>query len=277
MLVLHGGGRNGKGTMIETMRDVVGSDYAAIAPTEMLLTSREGGIPNDLARLRGVRLVTASETAEGRRLDESKVKALTGGDSVTARFMRGEWFDFRPVFTIWLSTNHRPAIRGTDDGIWSRLRLIPFNVRFYRPDEPHPPDLPADRIADLDLPKKLLAEGSGILRWMVEGATEWRRRGSLDTPAIVRAATEKYRASEDLLGEFIAERCVIEDNAEIPSKDLYAAYVAWSNDTKPMSESTFGKRITELGIDSALLGSGRNRYRARIGIRLRTEFDDVQD
>ena len=279
LMILYGGGRNGKGKFTETIRDVIGPDYAMSAPTDLLLAKREGGIPNDLARLRGVRLVSTSESGEGRRLDEAKVKAMTGADTLTARFMRGEWFDFRPVFTVWFATNSRPAIRGTDDGIWSRLRLVPFNVRFYLPDEPMPEGLPEERIADLNLSAKLTAEGSGILNWLVAGALEWQRRGTLDTPATVRDATEAYRESEDLFGTFLLERCTDDQDGHEAAGALYGAYVQWCDGSgeRPMSQIAMGKRLEERNYEKKMLGTGSNRYRAWVGLRLNPTTSTTDD
>ena len=138
-------------------------------PTDTLLARRFEQIPNDLAALRGKRFVSASEVNQGRRLDEAKIKDITGGDTITARFMRGEWFDYQPQFKLWLSTNHKPVIRGTDEGIWDRIRLAPFDVR-----------IPEDEI-DRRLGQKLREEAPGILAWMVDGCLQWQERG-LDPP-----------------------------------------------------------------------------------------------
>ena len=275
MLILHGGGRNGKGIFLETLRNVLGDDYARTAPVSMLLARDQEGIPNDLAGLKGTRLVMASEPNEGRRLDEGKIKALTGGDTMTARFMRGEFFDFRPGFTLWLSTNHRPVIRGTDEGIWSRLRLVPFGVRFYLPDEPMPEGLPDDCRADMKLADQLRKEYAGILTWMVKGCLNWQQLGSLGTPEKVRKATQAYREQEDVLGSFLRDCCALEPTASAAAKDLYQAYKDWTEASgeRQISQIVLGKRLQEKGLDSAILGSGRSRYRAWLGIRLQDHID----
>lgn len=270
ILVLHGMGRNGKSVLLESFRAVLGDDYVKTAPVSMLLAQKYDGIPNDLAALRGARVVIASEPNEGQRLDEGKIKSITGGDVITARFMRGEFFSFLPTFTVWLSTNHKPVIRGNDDGIWSRLRLIPFDVRFYLPDELPAAGIDEPRMADLQLKQKLREEAPGILAWMVRGCSYWQKKGSLDAPLSVRQATKDYRDSEDQLAAFFDERCAFEKHASAPAKDLYAAYCSWAeaNSERPISKTAFGKKLPYHGLDSAQLGSGSNKYRGWLGIRL---------
>jgi len=136
-------------------------DYARVTPNSTLLANRYGdGIPNDVAALKGARFVSASETDEGKRLAEAKIKALTGGDELPARFMRGEFFTFRPQFKLWLATNHKPEVRGTDHGIWDRIRMIPFAVRI------------ADGEVDRKLSQKLRQELPGVLAWAVRGCLD---------------------------------------------------------------------------------------------------------
>jgi putative DNA primase/helicase len=181
VLILHGGGRNGKSVFLQELRTTLGP-YAVRMPSETFLAKRQdGAIPNDIAQLRGARMAFGSETGEGRRLAEAKIKEMTGDESISARFMRGEWFDFRPAFTPWLATNHRPVIKGSDAAIWDRIRLVPFNVRFRLPDEPDS----GLAVADLALAEKLDAERQGILAWIVRGAVDWYRDG-LGAPDDVR-------------------------------------------------------------------------------------------
>ena len=156
MFIHHGPGANGKSTFQETVSAALG-DYAMRTPTETLLVKRSGGVPNDVARLKGARFVTASETEEGRRLAESLVKDLTGQDTISARFMWAEWFDFKPTHALHLSTNHKPEIRGTDAAIWRRIRLIPWAVTIP----------PAEQ--DRKLAEKLRDELPGVLAWIVRG------------------------------------------------------------------------------------------------------------
>ncbi|HLI51013.1 MAG TPA: phage/plasmid primase, P4 family, partial [Thermomicrobiaceae bacterium] len=162
--IAWGAGSNGKSTLFDLLLDLLG-DYAMQTPTDTLMAKRQDAIPNDVARLRGARFVAAVETEDGRRLSEPLVKQLTGGDRVTARFMRAEWFEFSPTFKLWLATNHKPVIRGTDHAIWRRIRLIPFTVTIAEADQ------------DKELPAKLRAEMPGILRWAIDGCLSWQRDG----------------------------------------------------------------------------------------------------
>jgi phage/plasmid-associated DNA primase len=181
--------------------------------------------------------------------------------------MRGEWFDFRPTFTPWLATNHRPVIKGSDAAIWDRIRLVPFNVRFRLPDEPDD-GLP---VADLALSEKLDAERQGILAWLIHGAVDWYQN-SLGAPAEVWKATEGYRTDMDDLADFLAARCVIEPNAWIGSRTLYEAYKGWSEGSgeRPLSERLFSARVTERGFTKARKTAGVQFS----GLRLRAPIDD---
>jgi putative DNA primase/helicase len=162
--LLHGSGANGKSTFLEVLRRLLGS-YGR--PTEfktLVDSNRNDGVRNDLAALQGLRLVTAVETNRGRRFDEALIKQLTGGDEITARYLYGEFFDFYPTFKLWLAVNHKPEIRGVDEGIWRRVVLIPFEVTIP----------PADQVKDLAA-KLLEDEGSAIMAWAVEGTRAWQR------------------------------------------------------------------------------------------------------
>ena len=272
MLINHGAGNNGKSTFQEALSAALG-DYSMRAPTEMLMAKRAGGVPNDVARLKGARFVTASETEEGRRLAESLVKDLTGQDTISARFMRAEWFDFKPSHKLWLSTNHKPEIRGTDNAIWRRIRLVPWAVAIP----------PAER--DRKLAQKLRSELSGILAWAVEGCLDWRREG-LQAPAEVRKATAGYRSEMDTLGDFLADRCFRGERLEVGKDELYKAYQMWSEDAGERTETKrkFGMLLKERGVED-----GRNSERTKRiwkGIGLTTlkrsvrnghDGDDVSD
>jgi len=260
MFVLHGVGRNGKSTLLEVLREVFG-DYATVAPTELLLVKRNEGIPNDLARLKGARFVTAAETEKGRRMAEGIVKQITGGDTITARFLHAEFFEFSPQFKLWFSTNHKPVIQGTDEGIWDRICLVPFTVRI--PDEEVDPDLPA----------KLRAETAGILNWLLKGLADWRA-GGLKPPAAVLAATESYRQEMDVLGAFFEEVCDEAPQFSATAKALYGAYKAWCgrSSEEPETQRAFGMRLTERGLTRHRKGSGYEWL--GIGIRKEEASDD---
>jgi P4 family phage/plasmid primase-like protien len=243
--VLHGNGSNGKSTLLDTLRELLG-DYGMQTKPDTLLARREEGINNDVARLRGARFVTAVETGEGKRLAESKIKEMTGGDYITARFLFKENFDFKPEFKIFLATNHKPEIKGTDDGIWRRVRLIPFNVRFWNAQrgESGPPELRANKL----LLEQLRAELPGILTWAVEGCLKWQRDG-LTAPKAVLEATNKYREEEDVLGAFLKDCCVIGPKCHTTSKALNDVYAQWceANGEKPISKIALAKKLQERG------------------------------
>jgi putative DNA primase/helicase len=244
LFIHHGPGANGKSTYQETISAALG-DYAMKTPTETLLAKHSSGIPNDIARLKGARCVSASETEEGRRLAESRVKDLTGSDTISARFMRSEFFDFKPTHKLHLSTNHKPEIRGTDLAIWRRIRLVPWTVIIPKGEQ------------DRKLADKLKAELPGVLAWIVRGCLEWQRRG-LEPPDEVRRATGRYRAEMDVLAAFIDEECIVSESATATAKALYSAYREWAeeNGEKPESQRRFGGRLKERGFDSGRITSG---------------------
>ncbi len=235
LFMLYGAGANGKSTLLNTVRAMLGG-YALHTPTETLLVKHGDSISNDVARLHGARFVTAIEAEGGKRLAEARVKQLTGGDPVAARFLYGEHFEFHPVFKLFLAVNHKPPIRGTDHAIWRRIRLIPFDATI------------SDTEKDPQLPEKLRAELPGILRWAVEGCLAWQKEG-LGTPEIVTKATNEYRGEMDLLAAFITQRCVKGPAASTPARDLYAAYSGWCEQRGDFKLHTveFGKRLGEMG------------------------------
>ena len=250
----HGSGSNGKSTFVETLATLLG-DFWQKAPTEMIMLQRTGGaIPNDVARLPGARMVVTGEVAQGRKLDESKVKDLTGGDTLVARFMREEFFEFRPVFKLWMYGNHKPNICGDDDGIWRRIRLIPFKATI------------SDTEKDPDLAEKLKAEMAGILAWAVRGCLEWQRDGRLGTPDVVREATDSYRSEMDIVGAFLNECCVLEVNARINSTILYKAFDEWckASGEHVLTQRVFGYRLDARG----LISKRTKREFIRLGVGL---------
>lgn len=261
LMVCHGTGANGKSTMLETLRYVAG-DYASHAQTDTLMRVGSRGADNDLARLRSARLVTAIESGEGRRLDEERVKQLTGSDTIAARFLYAEAFEFRPVMKIWLACNHKPEIAGTDEGIWRRLRLIPFGV-----------EIPPEQ-RDPDLQSKLRAEAAGILAWAVRGAVEWRNDGGLKPPTEVLAASNAWRADSDAVAQFIEEQCTVADFAKVRSGALYAAYRSWciEQGTDCLTQRAVADRLQRLGYKPA-----RTNADGRVwsGLGLRAEEHDA--
>jgi putative DNA primase/helicase len=260
LFVLVGNGANGKSTLIRVIQDLLG-DYAQQTPMETLMVSRSGAIPNDVARLEGARFVAATEAEAGQRLAEAKIKQLTGGDKIPARFLYGEIFEFIPQFKLWLATNRLPEVRGTDDGIWRRFQVIPFNVKIPE----------AER--DPGLAEKLRAELSGILNWAVAGCLEWQK-GGLRAPQRVGEATKDYRVGMDVVAQFIEDCCVLEPKTEETAKALYDSYTGWcqSNGEQPISKREFGLRFKQLGYGERHTGKAR-KWR---GIRLKTDDELVE-
>jgi putative DNA primase/helicase len=214
-------------------------DYAQSTPSASLLAkNRHDSIPNDIARLRGARLVSAVEIGEGRRLNEELVKRLTGQDTMTARFLFAEFFDFTPEFKLFIACNHLPHIQGTDHAIWRRIQRIPFTVTI--PEEEQ----------DKDLPQKLKAELPGILAWAVQGCLAWVREGLLP-PEEVIAATKDYRVSMDVIGRFIEEICITEPYVQVKASAIYKAYQDWctTEGEAYAPQRTFGMRLTERGFE----------------------------
>lgn len=248
MFFLHGKGANGKSTFLSVLMDVLG-DYARQTEPDLLLARRNEPHPTGLADLAGARFAVAQEVEEGRRMAESLVKLLTGGDRIKARFMHRDFFEFTPTHKLFLAANHKPVVRGTDVAIWRRLRLIPFAV-----------SIPLDE-QDHDLVGKLHAEADGILAWAVAGCLAWQEQG-LQAPDEVMAATADYRGEMDTIGDFLDELCYLDPNAMVEAKDLYAAYKEWSEAAgeKPKTQKGLGQLLTERGFDRHK-GGRNNRYR----------------
>ena len=214
MFFCYGTGANGKSVFINTLASIWG-DYAATAPMTTFVVTRSEQHPTDLARLRGVRLVTATETEAGQRWAEAKIKALTGSDKIAARFMRQDFFEFTPQFKLMISGNHKPGLRGVDEAIRRRMHLIPFDVTI-------PPEK-----RDRDLFEKLKAEWSGILQWAVEGCLEWQRIG-LSPPRAVVDATEKYLASEDAIANWLDDTCEQGTTFSATRTKLFESWKNWA-------------------------------------------------
>jgi putative DNA primase/helicase len=238
LFFLYGLGANGKTITIETLRALCG-DYAKQASFESLLEQRGGGgggPREDIARLEGARLVTATEAPENRRLNEPLIKSLTGGDMVTARHLYSGSFEYRPQFKLILAANHRPQIKGAEEAIWRRMRLIPYDVTI--PEAERDPEL-------LD---KLRWELPGILNWAIRGCFKWLDEG-LGPPPDVQAATASYRTEMDTLGDFIAECCEEIPEAIETAKALFFRYKQWCDETGEymLTKNQFGRKLTERG------------------------------
>jgi putative DNA primase/helicase len=232
VFICYGTGQNGKSKFIEVLHHILG-DYAKQTPVQTFTQKREGGIPNDLAALNGARVVTCSEAKEGEGLDEALVKLASGGDPISARFLNREFFSFLPAFKLWMLTNHKPVIKGTDKGIWRRIRLIPFLVT-----------IPEDKV-DKDLGTKLKGEAAAILRWTLDGLKDYRAVG-LSPPAAVTAATDEYREDMDSLAEFIEDCIDRVEGGEEDNQAVYDAYKAWATshgERNPRSHRSLSKEL----------------------------------
>ena len=217
LFFLYGLGANGKTTFLNAIIGMLG-DYHRTAPIETFTVSRGERHPTELAGLRGARLVTASETEQGRRWAESRLKTLTGGERVAARFMRQDWFEFTPQFKLVIVGNHRPGLRSVDEAIRRRFHLVPFEVTI----------LPEER--DQKLSEKLRHEWPGILAWAVQGCLDWQERG-LAPPRAVSEATAKYLESEDAIAAWMEECCDRDPNAQEKRGDLFASWKSWTTKT----------------------------------------------
>ena len=233
LFILNGRGRNGKSVFSNVVSDVAGN-YAKQMNVQTIVAKKNqsGSANSDIARLEGARIVTSSELNEGDRFDESLVKQLTGGDKILARFLYGSEFEYKPKFKIWMATNHLPIIRGTDDGIWRRIKIIPFNIQ-----------IPKEKV-DKKLEYKLKAEYTGILNWIVQGAIMWQQEG-LEDPEAVTKVIETYRAEMDPLDAFLEECCTTGQNYSIKAREMYDAYHEWAKESEEykMSMTKFGREM----------------------------------
>jgi putative DNA primase/helicase len=268
--IIWGTGANGKSTLINAIMETVGADYSMKASTDLLMASRGERHPTELAGLFGMRLVVASEAQQDRALNEALIKDLTGGERIRARRMREDFWEFTPTHKVILLTNHKPRVAGTDEGIWRRLRLVPFTATFWDPNDPgkNPADLPENRRQDKQVGQKLADEREGILAWLVRGCTDWRRDG-LTLPQAVRTATREYRREEDKLGRWIEDCCLVgRQDYRCRAAALYARYKTWCERAgeKPITQTAFGTSLRERRYQS--YPSNGTWYR---GITLRQE------
>lgn len=260
MFIFYGHGRNGKSKFIDTINSIMGS-YASTCPSSTFVLKQNPGIPNDVARLKGIRFASASETNHNVNLDEELIKQLTGNKTITARFLNREYFEFDATFKIFLATNHKPNIRGTDPGIWRRIQMVPFRLNITEKNE------------DKDLGEKLLSEKSGILNWMIEGHRKWLAEG-LNVPEAVRDATQLYREEEDDLGQFIKQECVVERMGFVSTKifkDTFHEVMGYHKGQKAISEYMSRKGFKPHG-ENKITHEGKQQ-RGYVGIRIAKEID----
>ena len=240
ILLCYGSGRNGKTTLIDLFLTMSG-DYAVSAPFAAFMESRhdQGGPTSDIARLRGARFVCSAESEEGRRFNASRLKALTGGDQITARFLYAEPFTFRPQFCLWFCSNFKPEAKANDQALWDRVRLVPFEYRV------------ADENVDKELPAKLRTELPGVLAWTVRGALAWQREG-LTPPKAVCEATNEYRDSMNVIGNFLEEHTISGAGLRVKAADLYKAFGEWceENGELKITKTALGLQLKQLGFTS---------------------------
>lgn len=261
LFFLYGHGANGKSVFVKTIQRMLG-DYAMQTPVSTIMTKGKGSINNDVARLRGARFVATTETEEGSKFNESEVKLLTGGDRIAARFLHQEFFEFAPQFKLWISGNYKP-VTGDGYGIWRRLILVPFNVKFD-----------GDK-KDKHLEDKLKAEFSGILNWSIEGCLKWQEEG-LTTPSAITNATQEYRSEMDRVNSWMEECCVenVGANDSEKASDLYQSYREWArqNGEWEMSQRLFGNRLADKGFMKKKTSKGYCYYGIQLLPHLRPRF-----
>jgi putative DNA primase/helicase len=256
-LFIYGTGRNGKGTFVNTILKIFG-DYAAVASIATFLASKGDRHPTELAKLRGKRLVIAQETPQGRVWDEAKIKALTGGDRISAHFMRQDDFEFDPMFKLIITGNHKPRLTCVDPAMRARLLIVPFTVQ-----------IPAEE-RDKDLMAKLRPEWPAILRWAMDGCLEWQRIG-LAPPAVVTKATDEYFTGQDRITQWLEDECDADlgnKNKNASIADLYASWSTYcrNNGDEPGSKIDLGDQLEERGFERITVGHAKTRSHS--GIRL---------
>ena len=265
--LLYGVGSNGKSTLLDVLRMLLG-DYAKMIPTSTLLAKKNDSTSNDVAMLKGLRLVTAAESEAGRYLAEGLIKQITGGDELSARFLFQEYFSFVAECKIFFATNHRPKIKGNDEGTWRRMRAIPFSQQFR--DLREYPSTPAHLQKDPHLREKLIKELPGILAWAVEGCLHWLKEG-LVPPAIVAAATAEYRADMDVLAAFLDDACIVGKKERCLASELYQAFHTWceENGEQARTHRDFSRDLMDRGFEKRR--SGRSGCVEYYGVRPRRQ------
>jgi putative DNA primase/helicase len=265
MFFCYGAGANGKSVFINTIAAALG-DYAVTAPIEAFTVSGQDRHPTEIAMLRGARLVVATETEEGRRWAESRIKLLTGGDRVAARFMRQDFFEFSPQFKLAVVGNHKPQLRGVNEAIRRRLHLIPFAVTI-------PP-----RERDTDLPRKLALERAGILAWAIEGCLEWQRIG-LAPPLAVQDATRKYLTDEDVLGLWLSDCCETSPRYEARTAALFGSWLDWCEKAgeRAGNQKAFVEALENRGFERARIGHAQTRGFRGLRLRTMSEYAERDD
>jgi putative DNA primase/helicase len=255
--VLYGTGNNGKSTFRESVHNLFG-DYALASDASLLIERKTpGGATEEIARLAGRRFVAVNETKENDQLYEARVKFITSQDTITARNLYSHFFDFFPTHKTFVTTNHKPIIRETDEGIWRRLHLVPFTIT-----------VPRDRVEKDFRERHLMPEMAGILNWAIEGALAYLNEG-LSPPAAVQVATDEYRRDMDVVGQWLEERCVREPNANTPSSTAYFDYKFWADEEIGwfLSQIRWRRNLSDRGFEA---GKGSHGQRVIKALRLKS-------
>lgn len=263
MFILLGNGKNGKSVLLNLLHEVLGSYAMNIQPQTLAIKNGGQAANQDVARLKGARFVTTTEPNQGMKFDEGTIKQITGGDTVTARFLYGKEFEFKPEFKIWMATNHKPIITGTDNGIWRRMVLIPFNYT-----------VPDDKV-DKKLTFKLKDELPGILNWCLEGYIKWRQNGLDNEPEIIKEQREEYREEMDIIQRFINDCCVVDSEREESASDLWETFKWWASNNH---EGAHGYTSAQFGRDIVKRFTRKKRrdknYYLGVGLKKNDSFYD---
>jgi putative DNA primase/helicase len=244
IFLCFGSGANGKSVFLDVLSHLLG-DYAGNCSFATFDAAKRSEATNDLAALKGKRLVTVIETDEDKRLAEARVKSVTGQDVITARFLYGEFFSFKPYFKIWMAMNHKPLIRGSDEGIWRRIVLIPFTENFINKSDPY-------------LVSRLINELPGILNWALEGLREWKQK-RLGSARVIDEASNNYRKESDLLQQWLDESVTLGKDLKTPCNDAYQSFVEWSitRGYPRWSSNSFGRAMSEKSFERKSDGRAR--------------------
>jgi len=247
--ILMGGGRNGKTTLLRVMSHIWGK-YSQTVAAKTLMVQRIEQTPSDIAQLENKRFAQCSETDDVQKLNEARIKSLTGGDEVQARRRYADEHCFTPQFKLWVATNTMPKISGTDEGIWRRIHKIPFDLSL------------APEAVDKNLEAKLNAEASGILNWLLVGCLQWQQMGGLNPPEIVKEATQAYRAEMDFMSDFIDDCLHKKAGEKIKNSIMYNTFKEWCyqniGDQKVLGQKELTQRLTQAGYKQGRSKTGRH-------------------
>jgi putative DNA primase/helicase len=272
--LLEGSGSNGKTTLLEILRWLLGSYITEIPFEQLEVSFRKTGLEAtpDIAKLAGIRLVKSAETKERSRFNVGRLKSFTGGDTLTARFLHQNPFDFEPTHKLWLSVNHLPRVDDDSYAMWRRVDRIPFRVKFVKAEKA----VQGERVADEDLRLKMKEELSGILNWAIQGCIEWQRKKGLYAPKEVNEATEEYRKESDFMGRFFEDEVDIEEGCFETINCMHKTYQRWcaKNEERPLNKSNFGRKLSERGIKSERRGT--KKITTILGVQLRDPVKDYE-